>query len=518
MGIGVASPSAVLDVKSSTGTVFRADATHTMGSGPFYIDTANPDQFKKNGNMGLNIDPSNTVVATIFNIFVDGVERLRIDSTGNVGIGTTAPGTKLDVAGTVIATAFVGDGSGLTGVSGSSLWTDAGTYNYSNNATNVVVTDGGYVGIGTTSPTSMLHLLKEADHAAVTLAAFSDTAAHSGNIQIGHVRGTDASPSATQNGDVLGQITSLGFDTNLSSDPLIEFAADAEWGSLGDSSVSPTRISFYSVPDGTSSEAERLRIDSNGNVGIETTNPDYTLHIKNDHPFLEFEESDQSNKKRNMGGANSGLTFDEIGLDTRFYVAAGGNVGIGTTSPNSKLHVASTTYPTMDLTSTSIGATALRITGHDGTIWGIQSAGSGTGRTGHFEITDTGANIWITVENLTGNVGIGTTSPQGKLDVNGTIYQRGSQIHADYVFGSDYELESIEEHSVFMWREKHLKAVPQARKDENGQDIVEYGSHMKGILEELEKAHVYIDQLHTQMGVLINEIEDLKKEVERLKS
>ena len=99
-------------------------------------------------------------------------------------------------------------------------------------------------------------------------------------------------------------------------------------------------------------------------------------------------------------------------------------------------------------------------------------------------------------------VGIGTWSPMGKLDVNGTIYQRGSMIHADYVFEDGFQIESIQEHASFMWREKHLPAVPKSQTDENGFDIVEYGAHLNGILEELEKSHVYIEQLLERIQTL----------------
>ena len=98
----------------------------------------------------------------------------------------------------------------------------------------------------------------------------------------------------------------------------------------------------------------------------------------------------------------------------------------------------------------------------------------------------------------------------GRLDVEGAIYQRAKALHADYVFESDYQLESIEKHAEFMWTNKHLKAIPKAKADENGKEIVEVGAHRRGIVEELEKAHIYIEHLHQRLTALEEKLASLE--------
>ncbi len=90
------------------------------------------------------------------------------------------------------------------------------------------------------------------------------------------------------------------------------------------------------------------------------------------------------------------------------------------------------------------------------------------------------------------------------MDITGDLVVSGS-ITPDFVFESDYALESIEDHAAFMWREKHLPAVAPATTNAAGQGLINVGARSQGVLEEVEKAHIYIEQLHERLERLLAE-------------
>jgi len=121
------------------------------------------------------------------------------------------------------------------------------------------------------------------------------------------------------------------------------------------------------------------------------------------------------------------------------------------------------------------------------------------------------------------SVGIGTFNPIATLDVNGSLHVNGpitqrttTTLHPDYVFEPGYDLESIEEHTEHMLREKHLKAVPRATPGEGGTEVLALGALQLGMLEELEKAHLYIAELHERLEAQREELAALKSKVEAL--
>ena len=107
------------------------------------------------------------------------------------------------------------------------------------------------------------------------------------------------------------------------------------------------------------------------------------------------------------GTANSAITWTDA-----LTILNGGNVGIGTTSPTANLTVYNSSTPTIDLnTGASTSRGRISATSSDLTIAALTSSPL------VFKI-DTSEKVRIASD---GNVGIGTTSPTQKLDVNGTV-------------------------------------------------------------------------------------------------
>lgn len=123
--------------------------------------------------------------------------------------------------------------------------------------------------------------------------------------------------------------------------------------------------------------------------------------------------------------SNSFLRF-YAGAAERMRINSSGNVGIGTTSPSSKLSVFSNAASALP----SLGALSTNYTiefghaGKYGTYLGTLGSGNGFIQQGRSDGTATAYNLMLNP--LGGNVGIGTTDPQYKLDVNGTIASRAT--------------------------------------------------------------------------------------------
>ena len=84
----------------------------------------------------------------------------------------------------------------------------------------------------------------------------------------------------------------------------------------------------------------------------------------------------------------------------------------------------------------------------------------------------------------------------------------------DGVFSPDFEVESIEEHAARMWGNSFLPAVGPTAPGAPFNVPEKVG----GILNELEKAHIYIEQLHQRNDELEAEQQEVREELARLRA
>ena len=284
----------------------------------------------------------------------DSNDVLNIRGDGNVGIGTTSPSGKLHVKINSVTPTSLGqfenpDGQALLRIKAKSdsysilemadaedgnvgaVW-----YDHSNNSmrfkTNdsekVRILSNGNVGIGTTSPAVKLDVQGSNADGDVRLSV-ANTSDEQGALTL-LLLGNDEYPGG-----------SAGFRRYSSTHPKASV--------LDIANLEAGKHITFSTRSGTAEE-ERMRINSDGNVGIGTTNPlsNLVVHDGTNNTATSFEINCSDNStlieslQRNNSNNPSPIRY--IGASHNFLGSTGGsggagNVGIGTTDPGAKLHI-----------------------------------------------------------------------------------------------------------------------------------------------------------------------------------
>jgi hypothetical protein len=303
-------------------------------------------------------------------------------------------------------------------------------------------------------------------------------------------------------------------------------------------------------------QSPRLVVLANGNVGVGTDNPQAKFEIQSPNSGWSLNSRSASPNPGDINGIKlySGYLGDDkwagvssvaedlhsnsTGLSLysaqaeRVRITSAGNVGVGTTTPENKLTIKGENA-TVDVQSTADGQTPgifLRYqnsniagakfyfnTGHAVTYFDNLYANTPGSAYGSFDFrsVNTSGNLEsrFYVKGQNGNVGIGTTTPNEKLSVNGKIRAKEIKVETanwpDYVFEDDYKIASLTEIEKYIKENKHLPEMPSAKEAEtNG---VELGEMNKLLLKKVEELTLHLIKLNERLAELEKNNQQSKK-------
>ena len=457
VGIGTDSPSAKLHIEGD-GSIIRLQINSDVNG--TFIDFRDSTGTRTGyvGTTGASDDMFLfTQASKPIRFFTNATERARITGAGNVGIGTTSPDAKLDIEGDFEAayalkftnTKGTGNVSGFRshGLNGQDLSLYNGANRIQRWDENGNSFFDGNVGIGTTSPSAKLHIV-DTDGANIILN--SNTGAENNGIWM--TEGGGATPyvnGAYFHYDSTNNLVRLNTGTTTLS---TRFVVQRDTGKfiVGGATANQTQSVMSSRQNGSSIEFGHLNQSGQyyGTLGAMSSSGS---------PFIAFSADNSVSNSFTTRGAkgfvisqdtsiSGDLMFSSVplvntanqGLVERMRITSAGNVGIGTTSPNAKLHIGPDSLVsgyTPDRSTLAISDTTnggqLIIRGQSPRIWFDGTAG------GNAELFLDGSKLNILSGNPTstgpsrlyikadGNVGIGTTSPSTKLYINGVTTSFG---------------------------------------------------------------------------------------------
>ena len=376
--------------------------------------------------------------------FTAGVARLTIDASGNLGIGTSSPGTKLDVAGTFrtyqsVAAGYassVFENSNATGyvqhifnvgsggasgqaaigyapgiffaVGPTSNDTSTPIVFRNNNATERMrITSTGDVGIGTSSPSSKLEVRNDVaattslDTTAIKL--YNNSDGGSGIEFSNAVAGKSKISFGVQSSGVGTDDTYIGFSTCLNAGALTERMRIDASGNLG-LGVTPSAWSGGSTAFQNSAGAIWRYGTNNIYFGQNYYWNGANRIYSTTNAATEYEQGVGSHK---WYTAPSGTAGNAISFTQAMTLDASGNLGIGTSSPNARLEAnAAVTFTNVDTFGQFVVKAAAGATGHL-LNFGVDTANS----LSFIQSNNRGTNAApLVLQRYGGNLGIGTTS------------------------------------------------------------------------------------------------------------
>ncbi|MEY2665093.1 MAG: hypothetical protein RLZZ480_198, partial [Candidatus Parcubacteria bacterium] len=389
-------------------------------------------------------------------------------ASGNIGIGTSTPNQRLSIFKNTADAAIE-----LSAASGSTYkWTmgidysDAGKFKISSSSAlgtnDVLIINGGGVGIGTDPISSGgLNKLTVGGGIIATSVYFSngaDIRAGSGTLYAPN-SGSGSAPAGsaimTQNDTaVTGTFSGTYFNSRNAA-----FNYQAAYIGSVNTGSGYTPIMVFGTQNAASTYQERMRLDTNGQLGLGTTSPNQMLSIYKSaaDSAIELSSASGSTYKWTMGidysdGAKFKISSSSaLGTNDRFVIDGRGRVGIGTASPSGILAVADGSR------GTRVGSSSIQFYTEDTTWHGgmkvntygnwndwltINSSGVTVFSADHIGLGPT--SLWanyIRVLSATpsGGVGIGTTTPNQKLSLYTAVASGDNAIEFSGASGSTYK-------------------------------------------------------------------------------
>jgi hypothetical protein len=403
-------------------------------------------------------------------------EQMRLTEDGRLGIGTNDPRATLDVAGTIRAQRFlvVKPKPAEPGKSaqeyltnnatepGELLITGSGTQNriakWLDNAgtlgdSAITETAGGFVGIGTTVPGSKLvvsgnsatlpaasGIARFADADGTQTAVFADAFGTNPIFNVRRANGTAASPSAVQANQLLGVIGASGYGASayMGTRARVGFFASENWTNTANG----TYLTLNTTANGaaTAGGTERLRIDSAGNVGIGTTAPQQKVHVVGADSRLRLESTQADSYAVTEYNTNARIWHTGVGGST---VASGVNnkyyIYDGTAG---QFRLVIDTSGRVGIGTTTSGSKLSVVGGSDDAVVGSSTTGAGvsglsSGNDGVYGSSNSAMGVHgVSVS----GVGVRATSSSGNLveGYNGLTRRFHIDNGGTYVAGSDF--------------------------------------------------------------------------------